>query len=314
MNDPAHPIDVAVGVIYDPRGRVLVNQRPAGKPFAGQWEFPGGKLQHDETPDQALLRELREELGIVVASQRPLISLTYRYPDIAVRLHAREVLAYEGTPQGREGQLLRWVEPAQLRHIDLLSGNVAIINAMILPRTCLITDASRFGVDHTLRRLTTHAGRQRLLLIVREKSMPGDHLRRFMSKCREICRPGGSLLCVHADCDSVASERVDGVHRSALDRTYRGRLCGDGLSGLSCHSPEELQRASDEGADYVLLSPVRRTASHPEVEPLGWERFSDLCHSTPTLVYALGGMEFSDLGTAIENGGHGVALLSAAWR
>ena len=304
---------VAVGIIRDTSGRVLVNQRQPGKPFAGKWEFPGGKIGPGENAAQALVRELDEELGIKVQQQRPLITFPYTYDDLTVRLCVNEVLNYQGSPQGLEGQALNWAAPSDLRRIDLLEANTAIIRAVILPRLCLITDAERFGTTRTLDRLAKHLESRRALVIVREKSMARSGLETFIEDIRDICRANGSIMCIHADCDIDPEGKVDAIHLPARALPEQSLLENAGLVGISCHTEEELRVAGERGADYALLSPVKPTGSHPDAVPLGWNRFKRMCEEIPMPVYALGGLAFEDQDTAIEHGAQGVAILSAAW-
>ena len=119
---------VAVGVAVDPSGRLLVGQRPVGKAYAGQWEFPGGKLEPGETGYQALVREFREELGLEVLSARPLFSCLHNYPDRKVELHLWQVTDFRGEARGLEGQELRWVSPTDLRSLDFLKGNRSLLD------------------------------------------------------------------------------------------------------------------------------------------------------------------------------------------
>lgn len=124
-------IDVAVGILQRPDSTLLLAQRPDGKPYAGWWEFPGGKLEAKESPLQALARELHEELGITVVHATPWVSLTHRYRHATVRLHFCRVSQWLGEPHGREGQALQWVrlsaisarehESAQLAHQKILA-------------------------------------------------------------------------------------------------------------------------------------------------------------------------------------------------
>lgn len=309
----SQPIDIAVGVIRDAAGRVLINQRQPGKPFAGRWEFPGGKIERDESVARALARELHEELGITIRRQRPLISFPYRYDDLTVRLRVNEVLEYEGAPSGLEGQALDWIAPEALDRVDLLAANTAIVRAVVLPRSCLITDTARFGKSHTLDRLATHVAVRRVLVIVREKAMAASRLRRFIDEVNGICRPAGSTVCVHADCAADVRDGVDGIHLPARALERDSLDTGAGIAGVSCHTAAELRAAAARGADYALLSPVKRTASHPAAAPLGWARFEELCAEIPVPVYALGGMTPADQDTAIEHGAQGVAMLGAAW-
>ena len=121
-------IRVVAAVIYDPLGRVLVAQRPAGKLLAGCWEFPGGKIEADESGAAALRRELLEELGIQVSAMRPVFELRHEYPERHVELSVWEVDQYTGVPAGLEGQSLRWELPATLRSIPLLAADMPIID------------------------------------------------------------------------------------------------------------------------------------------------------------------------------------------
>lgn len=105
-------LDVAVGILFDARGRVLLAQRPAGKAYAGWWEFPGGKVEAGESIGEALARELHEELGITVTQSSPWLIRRHVYPHARVRLWFRRVDArlgqWSGQPFGREGQELVW--------------------------------------------------------------------------------------------------------------------------------------------------------------------------------------------------------------
>lgn len=314
MTGSSRPLEVAVGVVYDDRGRVLVNQRQRGKSFAGQWEFPGGKIETGETTDEALTRELHEELGITVERQRSLISISHRYDTVAVRLNVNEVLAYRGEPRGHEDQPLRWVEPGSLHRLDLLAANTAIVKAIVLPRTCLITDTQRFGVERTLERLAVHLRGERLLLIIREKVMDRETLGGFVDRAVALCRPHRSLVTVHADCDFEAYGRADGIHLSAARLARPSPAGGAGLTGASCHCEQEIRLARRRQADYLLVSPVNPTPSHPDSPPLGWPRFSELARQAATPVYALGGLKSTDQATAILHGAQGVAMLGAAWQ
>jgi 8-oxo-dGTP diphosphatase len=122
---------VVAAVLYDAAGSVLIAQRPPGKHMAGRWEFPGGKVAAGETEAAALTRELREELGIEVRAGRPLMRLTYDYEDRSVELSLWIVERFSGVPRAREGQLLRWVPPAQLPDEDLLEADRPFVEALV---------------------------------------------------------------------------------------------------------------------------------------------------------------------------------------
>ena len=101
--------EVAVGIVIGRDGAVLFGQRPQGKPYAGWWEFPGGKLEQGESVDDALKRELAEELGIEVLQTVPWVVRTHQYAHAHVRLHFQKVIRWNGQPQSQENQALRWL-------------------------------------------------------------------------------------------------------------------------------------------------------------------------------------------------------------
>jgi 8-oxo-dGTP diphosphatase len=107
---------VSAVALVDPDGRVLLAQRPAGKPMAGLWEFPGGKVNPGETPETALIRELAEELGIDVAASclAPLTFASYTYSNFHLLMPLYVCRKWSGIPMAREGQCLAWVRPARL--------------------------------------------------------------------------------------------------------------------------------------------------------------------------------------------------------
>jgi len=121
---------VVAAALYDAHGRVLIAQRPRGKHQGGRWEFPGGKVGPGESESAALVRELREELGIEVSACRPFMRLKHDYPDRSVELSMWIVERFGGAPQGLDGQELRWVAPADLGHEDLLEADRPFTEAL----------------------------------------------------------------------------------------------------------------------------------------------------------------------------------------
>ncbi len=121
---------VAACALVDADGRVLLAQRPAGKPMAGLWEFPGGKIEAGERPEQTLIRELKEELGIVVKEDclAPLTFASHAYPDFHLLMPLYVCRRWEGTVTATEGQQLAWVKPNRLRDYEMPPADVPLIS------------------------------------------------------------------------------------------------------------------------------------------------------------------------------------------
>jgi len=120
---------VAACALIDADGRVLIAQRPEGKPMAGLWEFPGGKVEQGETPEDTLIRELAEELGITVreACLAPLTFASHAYPDFHLLMPLYVCRRWEGMVQPREGQQLKWVRPNRLRDYPMPPADVPLV-------------------------------------------------------------------------------------------------------------------------------------------------------------------------------------------
>ena len=124
-------VTVAVGILIDGAGRVLVTRRAPDAHQGGLWEFPGGKVEADETLLEALTRELREELGVSVEAAEALMVLEHDYGDKQVRLDVHRVTRWSGEPRGLEGQPLAWQPPAQLRHWTFPAANRPILERLL---------------------------------------------------------------------------------------------------------------------------------------------------------------------------------------
>ena len=120
---------VAACALVDADGRVLIAQRPAGRPMAGLWEFPGGKIEAGEQPEQSLIRELKEELGIVVREEclAPLTFASHSYPDFHLLMPLYVCRRWQGTVVAQEGQKLAWVRPNRLRDYEMPPADVPLI-------------------------------------------------------------------------------------------------------------------------------------------------------------------------------------------
>ena len=306
-------IEVAAAVILRDDGRFLLGQRPAGKVYAGYWEFPGGKIEAGEMPLPALTRELHEELGIEVETAYPWLTRDYDYAHAAVRLRFFRVVKWSGTLRGRESQRFVWQAPDAISVDPLLPANAPILGALRLPPVYAITHAAELGRPELLRRLEQALARGLRLVQVREKELREGELRDLAVRVIGLAHAHGARVLVNGSPQLARELGADGVHlTSALLKETRLRP-DLGLVGASCHDADELARAQALGADLAVLGPVAPTPSHPGAAGLGWTRFAALLTDCPLPVYALGGLKPADLETAWRHGAHGISMMRGAW-
>lgn len=307
-------LHVAVGVVVNDQAQVLIARRPTHAHLGGLWEFPGGKLEAGESVEQALARELAEEIGIRVHSCRPLIKLHHNYPERRVLLDVWRVDEFSGTPHGRESQPVAWVKPDELSRYDFPEGNRPIIAAVRLPdRYALLDLPADTSANQALRRLDHLASKGVTLVQLRAKALQETEYRRLAQtvargaesltiKLLLNARPGLALECGAAGAH-LSSSRLMALNASPLPAPL--------WVAASCHNAQELARAESIGADFAVLSPVKATASHADAEPLGWERFARYVEMTRIPLYALGGLTQEDLATAQRHGAQGIAAIRA---
>ncbi|MBM3116773.1 Nudix family hydrolase [Jeongeupia naejangsanensis] len=311
---------VAAGILLRPDGTFLLGSRPAGKPYAGYWEFPGGKLEAGETGLDALKRELHEEMGITVTAATPWLVQTFTYPHATVRLQFFRVTGWDGEPQPHEGQSFAWQTPGALNVSPILPANGPILRGLALPPVLALSQADTLGIDEWLarldRRLAQPAGQGGLRwLVLREPQLAAADYRALATEVLARARLRDCRVLLHGDIELARELNADGVQLPAriaasLDRRPRGL---DWL-GVSAHNADELAVARRIGADYALLGHVAETVSHPGQTALGWNGFAALTDAGwPFPIYAIGGMGDDDVTTAQVHGGHGVAQLSMAW-
>lgn len=303
-------INVAVAVIQREDGHVLVAERPYGKESAGFWEFPGGKFESGESAEHAIARELYEELGIKSKVAYPWIRYKYTYPDKHVKLHVFRVFTWEGVPFGREGQRISWEDPGSVTVKPLLPANEKILQAIALPLIYAIINAGPGIMVKLITRLTYLLEQGVRLMQVRVRHMSPDQHIQIMRPIVNLAHNYGAKVLVNGNELVVLKSGADGIHLPAnqLMNTHT-RPCTQLLS-VSCHNASELTHAAILRANFVSLSPVRSTPTHPNISGMGWKKFSDLANDLPMPVYALGGLDFNHLETAMHHSAHGIALVS----
>lgn len=305
---------MAAAVLQRPDGCFLLAQRPRGKVYEGYWEFPGGKIEQGETPAQALSRELDEELGIQARRIYPWLTRIYRYSHATVKLHFLRVVQWSGDPVSREAQAFAWQRPGKIGVSPVLPANTAVLKALELPDRYAITNAGELGESESLARLESALSGGLALVQVREKSFDESRLRRFALEVVQRCRHHGAKVLINGDAELAVDASADGVHLTSRQLTRSNSRPQLAWCAASCHDQYELDWAAKLELDFVVLGPVRATPSHPQAQPLGWDRFRQMTLNAPIPIFALGGLASADLSDAFSNGAHGVALMRGAWR
>jgi len=306
-------VRVAAAVIIGADGRFLLAQRPAGKPYAGYWEFPGGKLEPGETPAAALGRELREELGIAVTRAAPWLVQEFVYPHAHVELNFFRVLEWRGVPIGHDGQAFAWQRPGALDVAPLLPANTRIMAALELPPIYGVTLADDIGDDVFIARAERAFARGLRLVQLREKNRSVAQREALAARLLPLASRFGARVLLNGSTADAREGGYAGVHWTSAVLSAATSRPRDLLVGASCHSRQELAKAMDLDVDFAVVGPVKPTPTHAAVPPLEWDGFAACVERTGVPVYAIGGLTMNDLGTAIEHGAHGIALRRFAW-
>lgn len=316
MSDIVH---VAVAVIVNDDGDACISLRHEHSHQGGLWEFPGGKIEDDETVEQALLREIKEELNLDIDGSRPLITIPHDYMDKKVCLHVNKVLSYQGQASGLEGQEVRWVPVNELSSYKFPAANQAIIKAVQLPDRYLIT-GKFVDEDDFLMKLDNALNDDIKLVQLRLKDddLNKDRVQSLIQKTSERCLRAEAKLLFNIPLDylntvDMSVIRFDGFHADSKTLKAISQRPDAGLFSASCHNLEELDKAIKLEADFVVLSPVQKTASHPEMQAMGWQQFSHMLEKCTMPVYALGGVSQDDMENAWLHGAQGIAAISAFW-
>lgn len=305
-------IDVAAAAILSSAGECLLARRPPGVPYAGFWEFPGGKLEPDEDARACLARELREELGIEIEAAYPWLVRRFAYPEKTVVLNFFRVFAWRGTPQPHEGQTLAWQRPDAVTVTPLLPANAPILRALALPPVYAITPSAIDDRERFLKRCDDAFARGVRLLQWRVQAGGASS----ESLAAEVVRRAHAARAhVLINSDVALAQRIgaDGVQLPARMLAALRARPSLPLCAASCHDAAELAQAQRLECDFALLSPVLPTPTHPETAGMGWAAFAALAHSSPLPIYALGGMRADMLATAMQHGAHGIASRSGIW-
>lgn len=302
-------VKAVVGMLTNANDEIFIAQRQTHQFMGGYWELPGGKIEVGETPEAALTRELSEELGIKVSDCSLHQHMRHQYADRLVELLIYRVEHYLGEPQGAEGQAVAWCQPEQLFDYQLLPTMSAFIHTLTLPNQYWITPADDLGSLRWMAQLEQRLNSGIKLIQLRSKKPVNNHI---IDEVIDKCRQHDAKLLLNLPSKDFAQHRADGWHLSSAEMlTLSERPCAQNqLLGASTHNLEQALKAQDLGVDFVVISPVKPTTSHPEATPIGWEAAQQVASQLNIPVYFLGGLCAQDLDRAQSYGAQGVAGIS----
>ncbi|WP_339511306.1 Nudix family hydrolase [Pseudomonas sp. RL_15y_Pfl2_60] len=308
-------VHVVAAVIRGSDGRILIAKRADDQHQGGLWEFPGGKVEAGEAVEAALARELNEELGIVPTAAQPLIQIRHDYPDKQILLDVWDVTAFEGQPHGAEGQPLKWVNNRQLLEYEFPAANRPIVAAARLPEQYLITPQDLDAGD-LLRGIKRAVDGGVRLLQLRAPAMFDPQYRDLALDAVGLCA-GRAQLMLKGPLEWLSDFPAAGWHLTSkqLHQLASGErpIPAERWLAASCHSAQELLLAQQLKVDFVTLSPLLATQTHPEAQPLGWQQAETLLEGAQLPVYLLGGVGPQDASRARLLGAQGVAGIRAFW-
>jgi 8-oxo-dGTP diphosphatase len=311
-------IHVVAGVIRDARGRILLARRTVGRDLAGLWEFPGGKVEPGESPEDALVRELREELGIEASVGEALLRVPQQYPDKRLVLDVRRV-TFRGVPKGLDGQALAWSPLQALAKYPMPPADRPVVAALTQPDRYLVTPSPTSDDEAWLASLANALASGVRRMQLRAPGLDALRWSGLAARAVALCRAANAEVLLNGD-TVLAGQLGIGVHlRSAQlrdagtpDALAAIRSAGHAI-GASCHDAIDLRHAQALGCDFAVLGPVRATASHPGQAGIGWDAFALLREQVSLPIYAIGGLSPGDIADARAHGGQGVAAIRGLW-
>lgn len=294
---PKPIVDVAIAILIH-RGKILVGWREEQQHQGGKHEFPGGKVEQGETPEEACRREIYEEVGIGLKDWHQFDYIHHEYDDIIVNLH----LFHSYVPDELLNlihQPWAWYTREQLLHLNFPKANKDIIKRLYWPHFIKISPTlAPVENDDTL-------------VYWRFEKDSFDQV--DLEKLALLDTKQLSKLIVNVDVwhklKPELKTHIKTVHlkQSQLMSLHKGDLEVGVRFIAACHDAVSLQHAQQIGCDAVFISPVKPTTTHPEAVALGWERFADLAQNSQIPVFALGGVHPDDLAIAQQHGAYGLA-------
>lgn len=306
---------VVIGIIQNSNCHVLVSKRKAESHLGDLLEFPGGKVNKNESPIEALQREVKEELNIDALECAPLIQIPYSYPDRKILLDVYLVKKFTGKVVANEGQELYWQSIDILEKDNFPAANHGVFQALKLPNLIFVTpDCSQD--ENFLKKFEEITNRPTINVIqLRAHSLNDQEYYSLAQKCVDLCSKRNIKLILNRNEHFVHETKADGMHLTSKKlRSLKKRpLTTNYLLGASCHNLKEIEYANRLKLDYIFIGPILDKHQIKECKKLEWDGFAKLSKHSQIPVYAIGGLSNADIETSIHLGGQGVAAIRSVW-
>jgi 8-oxo-dGTP diphosphatase len=304
MQQKNNIIEVVVGVIHNDSKEIFISRRKKNQFMSGYWELPGGKVENNEDLSSALKRELFEEIGIKIEKYNLIQTIQQEYPKRIINLSVYVIEKYSGTPVGKEGQDFSWSSIEKIEEYELLPTMLKIINRLSLPNSYWITPDNH-NSNSVFEECNQRLSEGVKIIQLRSKSQLD---KAYIDNFNKLCQLNQAKLVLnmpHIDFD----EPCDGWHLTSIElmTTSTREFPDDKLFGASAHSLIEAKHAEKISVDYISLSPINETPSHPQTQILGWEKASEIIIQCKVPIYLLGGMDKDSMDKALSIGAQGIA-------
>jgi 8-oxo-dGTP diphosphatase len=309
-------IKVVVGILRNHKQQILISKRQNHQFMPDFWELPGGKIKQRELPKKAIIRELKEELGIVATHLSIHKNITHQYSDRLIKLSIFNIHQYQQTPQGIEGQKIIWSDVNNLSSFKLLPTMKIFINSITLPNKYWITPSLNHQSCEWMAKFDEKINQGISLIQLRSKTTLNSH---FITELYNKCQQHNIKLLLNTIDKSFNENYCDGWHITTAEMLAlvknpilkKSSTAKPKILGVSTHCLKEALMAQNLGADFIVISPIQATQTHPNATPLGWKIAQEVVKKINIPVYFLGGMGLRDLIKALKLNAQGIAGVSA---
>jgi 8-oxo-dGTP diphosphatase len=309
-------IHVVIGVILNKKQECLLSRRKLDAHLGGLLEFPGGKVEEQESAENALRRELLEEVGIFASSFTPLIQIPYSYADRDILLNVFLVDAFTGSLEAQEGQEVFWKSIASLKVGDFPAANFGVLRALQLPKIFPITPNYSIDPENYLISFEKILCRKEIHIIqLRSHELDDSEYLKLAKNCADLCKKYNVTLVFNRQIEILDEINNANIHLTScrLLETTKKPSIGQNIVGASCHNLNEVQHANVLGLDYIILGPVIEKSTVAKSISLGWDGFAELAKAALMPVYAIGGLGINDESKCVMSGGQGIAAIRGVW-